>query len=148
MGINFASYPDGLIAVKSREKVELLSLKALSSSLFLSLFLFSPPQTGWVKLGQENLSFLAKCEAPIGFLDYTLSPYPSTMDFHPLTCCHMSTSVPLELSLFDFLTSWHVAQCETLNTCHVSHVTLGVSKNMKFRLSSNSTKFDVVAKFH
>ena len=38
-------------------------------------------------------------------------------------------------------------QCEPLNTCHMSRVTLGASKNVKFRLSRNSTKFDVVTRF-
>ena len=33
------------------------------------------------------------------------------------------------------------------NECQVSLVTLGASKNVKFRLSRNSTKFDVVARF-
>ena len=38
-------------------------------------------------------------------------------------------------------------QCEPLNTCHMSRITLGASKNVKFRLSRNSMKFDVVARF-
>ena len=33
------------------------------------------------------------------------------------------------------------------NMCQVSLVTLGASKNVKFRLSWNSTKFDGVARF-
>ena len=37
--------------------------------------------------------------------------------------------------------------CEPLNTCHISRVTLGVSKNVKFLLSRNSTKFDVVIRY-
>ena len=33
------------------------------------------------------------------------------------------------------------------NKCQVSLVTLGASKNVKLRLSRNSTKFDVIARF-
>ena len=55
--ITFASCLTGIRQTdhrKSREKVDFLSLKLSPSfplSFFLSLF---PPQTGWVKLGQEN----------------------------------------------------------------------------------------------
>ena len=40
-----------------------------------------------------------------------------------------------------------MAQCEPLNQCQVSLVTFGVSKNVKFQLSRNLTKFDVLAGF-
>ena len=40
-----------------------------------------------------------------------------------------------------------MAQCEPLNSCQVSFTTLDASKNVKFRLSWNSTKFNVVARF-
>ena len=36
---------------------------------------------------------------------------------------------------------------EPLITCQVSRTTLGTSKNVKFLLSRNSTKFDVVVRF-
>ena len=39
-------------------------------------------------------------------------------------------------------------QCESLNTYRMSHVTLVASKNVKFRLSQNLTKFDVVTRLH
>ena len=51
-------------------------------------------------------------------------------------------------SLFELLYTLHVAHCKPLIMCQVSCITLGASKNMKFQLSRNSTKFDVVARFH
>ena len=41
----------------------------------------------------------------------------------------------------------HVAYLEQLVKYQVSRTPLRVSKNMKFRLSRNSTKFDMVARF-
>ena len=57
------------------------------------------------------------------------------------------TYSPYFSSLFDLLTTRHVPQCEPLNTYHMSRVTLVASKNVKFRLSRNSTKFDAVTRF-
>ena len=39
-------------------------------------------------------------------------------------------------------------QCEPFNTYLMSHVTLVASKNVKFRLSQNLTKFDAVTRLH
>ena len=39
-------------------------------------------------------------------------------------------------------------QCESLNTYHMSRITFVASKNMKFRLSQNLTKFDAVTRLH
>ena len=40
-----------------------------------------------------------------------------------------------------------MTQCELLNSCQVSHTIIGASKNVKSRLSRNSMKFNVVARF-
>ena len=58
------------------------------------------------------------------------------------------TYSPYLSSLFDSLTTWHVPQCEPLNTYHMSRITLVASKNVKFRLSQNLTKFDAVTRLH
>ena len=39
-------------------------------------------------------------------------------------------------------------QCEPLNTYRMSHVTFIASKNVKFRLSRNLTKFNAVTRLH
>ena len=54
------------------------------------------------------------------------------------------TYSPYLSSLFDLLT---MPQCEPFNTYHMSRVTLVASKNVKFRLSRNLTKFDAVTRF-
>ena len=53
----------------------------------------------------------------------------------------------LEL-MFDPFYPGHVEPLESLIKCQVSHIPLRASKNVKFRLSQNSMKFDVVARFH
>ena len=72
---------------------------------------------------------------------------PSTLDFHPMASCHMSTHGP---HLSSCLTNpahdmWHLLSHSKCDTCPAP---LGVSKNVKFRLSRNLAKFDVVARFH
>ena len=52
----------------------------------------------------------------------------------------------LEL-MFDPFCLGHVAPLEPLIKCQVSRTPLRASKNVKFRLSRNSTKFDMVARF-
>ena len=43
----------------------------------------------------RELSSHATCPIAIGSLDYTHIPFPSTLDFHPIRRCHMSTWAPL-----------------------------------------------------
>ena len=56
----------------------------------------------------------------------------------------------LSFPLFHPLDTWlNVSHSHKCTTCHaMCHPTPDVSKNMKFRLSRNSTKFDRVTRFH
>ena len=49
--------------------------------------------------------------------------------------------------IFDYLIVYHVSHLEPLKLSHVSRTIVCASKNVKFRLSRNSTKFDEVARF-
>ena len=116
LGIN------SLIAEKFREKVEFLSLKIslfLFPLSFLSLFpsLF-PIQSGWESFGQEDLSSHATCQILSGSWDYILSSYPLTLDFPPMTLCHVSTHDP------------HLSSCLT-NSAHDTWHFLSHSKCVK-----------------
>ena len=89
---------DGSIVGKSRKKVELLSLKSLFFSLSFSVYSFSlflslPNQfgLGWVK----RIVLSCHLSHSHWFLGFPLSSYPSTMDFHPITCYHMSLMGPI-----------------------------------------------------
>ena len=104
VGINFASCLAGIQRTDCRKIYRecRASFSKLSSFLPLSLsFFLFPSQTGCVKVGQENFSSHATCPLLSGSLDYTLSTYPSTMDFHPLTRCHLSPMASHLSSLFE-----------------------------------------------
>ena len=76
----------GPIARKHREKVELLSLIFLPFFSFSSLLLHP---TGWSKMVKFGEYFLPHVNTH-WLLGLPLSPYPSTLDFSPIMCCHMS----------------------------------------------------------
>ena len=139
---------DGLIIGKSREKVESLSLLSssllfsilsfplptelfglkskveslsqLSSSLLFSILSFPLP-TELFGLKSSGMSSLATCHPPIGSLGLSLSPYPSTLDFSPIICCHMSLMAPtLALCLtYPALNTWHSMNHSSCAKCPV-----------------------------
>ena len=76
---------DGSIVGKFREKVDPSLSKTLSffPSIFSSFFSLIQSVGS-----RELVPSLATCHISIGSLDFTLSTYPSTMDFHHLTRCH------------------------------------------------------------
>ena len=59
----------------------------------------------------------------------------------------MSPMGPTLELMFDPFCLGHVAPLEPLTKCQVSRTPLRASKNVKFLLFRNSTKFDVVARF-
>ena len=69
------------------------------------------------------------------------SGFPST---HEMPHVHMG---PTWLSLFDLLSTRHVAQCEPFNTYHVSSDTLHSEKRVNSDCPWNLMKLDVVARF-
>ena len=80
-----------------REKVEHLSLKSLPLSFFpfLSLKILSFPPLK--RLGQVGGRVLLLPHVSLQ-LTHRITPYPlypSTLDFHPIRRCHMSTWAPL-----------------------------------------------------
>ena len=86
---------DCLIAGNSREKLEPLSLK-IPSFLSLSFSLSnSPSQPVWEKRGVKFVGPLT-CHMSIFYwlMGLHLIPYPSTLDFHPMASCHVSTHGP------------------------------------------------------
>ena len=131
----------------SREKVELLSLKSHS---FLSPIhgLFLLPHPNWLgQLGQENCPLLPHVNH---LFAHGITPYPlihlTKISIHSQgVICH--SWAPLEL-MFDSFCLGHVTPLEPPIKCQVSRTPLRASKNVKFRLSRNSTKFDVVARFY
>ena len=127
-----------------REKVELLSLSFLLLSLCPFLSFLSSYRIVWskVKFGEYFLPHVNTPLAPWITL-ITLSIY---LGFLSNVLPHVSYGSHLS-SLFDLPCTWHVALFEPLIMCQVSHITLDASKNVKFRLSRNSTKFNVVARF-
>ena len=82
---------DGPIVGKSREKVEPLSL--LSSSIpFPFPFFLSSYRIVWSKVKWNVLS--CHMSSSYWLLGSPLSLYPSTLDFSPIMCCHMSLMGP------------------------------------------------------
>ena len=93
---------DGPIVGKSREKVEPLSLSLnLPPKFGLPFSLPFPLSPNWLGEYRSQVRCPLTCTCPLlsGSLDYTLSTYPSTMNFHPLKCCHMSLMGPIILIL-------------------------------------------------
>ena len=128
---------------QSREKLELLS--SLFSLSFSLLFFFSSPPNlfGPKSSGRHHLT---TCHSPIGSLGF---PYPLIHNFgFPFyqVVTHVTHGSHLDLCLtcspFD---AW--LNVSPPNECQVSLVTPSASKSVKFRLSWNSTKFDVIARF-
>ena len=99
-GSTFLLSPPGIacpIAGKPREKVELLSLK------FLPLFSFSSPPSSIPPVGPRWLSLESTffhMSIPHWLLGLPLSPYPSTLDFSPIICCHMPLMDPVDPQFF------------------------------------------------
>ena len=60
----------------------------------------------------------------------------------------MSPMGPTLELMFDPFCPGHMAPLEPLIKCQVSRIPLRASKNVKFRLFRNLTKFDMVARFH
>ena len=93
-GSTFLLAPPGTacpITGKLREKVELLSLS------FLSLLSFSSPPSSIPSVSLRWLSLestFCHMSIPHWFLGLPLSPYPSTLDFSPIMCCHMPLMGP------------------------------------------------------
>ena len=125
---------DGLIVVKSINKVELLSPPSSSFS-FLPLSVFpsmSPlPHWIWSNLLKWDVPSLPHVTSPLALLDFPLSSYPILWISILSSCDTCPTSVPLRL-LFQFLSILHMAPYEPSNMCQVSFVTLGALENMKF----------------
>ena len=140
----------GPIAEKLREKVELLSLKIPHfPSLFrlLSFPLSLPLPIHLVKIGTRDKS--SQCHVSISHLTMGLHPYPypTTLRFPFNGMMPSVTCEPHLSSMFDSPIAKHVAPLGPLIKCQVSRTPLRASKNVKFRLSRNSTTFDVVARF-
>ena len=132
--------------------MEPLSLKSLPFSLFpfLSLFLplFSPTPTVGSSWSGGRVLHLPHVSLLLAHLDYIPShPLSIVMDFHPLRRCHMSTWAPLGSPILTNYThdTWHLLSHSNYAKCPT--LPLIASKNVKFRLSRNSTKLDVVARF-
>ena len=85
---------NGPIAENSREKIEFLSQKIPLISLSYPRFALSPSPKQVGSTWSRELSSLATCPIAISSLDYILSSYPPTLDFHPMASCHVSTHVP------------------------------------------------------
>ena len=81
----------GPIAVKTREKVELLPLSFLPLFSFPP-FLFIPTVLLGLKLSLESTFY--HMSIPHWLLGLPLSPYPSTLDFSSIMCCHISLMGP------------------------------------------------------
>ena len=74
-------------------------------------------------------------------------PYPTTLRFSSNGMMPCVTSEPTPKLMFELPIAEHVAPLGALIKCQVYRTHLRASKNVKFRLSRNSTKFDVVARF-
>ena len=134
---------DSPIVEKSRDKVESLSLLLLLS--LFPFFSFSLP-IELFGLKSSGISSLATCHSPVSSLGF---PYLVIHNFgfpsyKVVTHVTHGSHLDLCLTCFPFDTWLNVSPP---NKCQVSLVTLDASKNMKFRLSRNSTKFDMVARF-
>ena len=142
----FSSWPDENdppISIDRREKLELFSYLSLFS--LFSFFFSSPLNLSGPK--SSGRPHLATCHSPIGSLGF---PYPLIRNFgfpsyQVVTHVTHGPHLYLCLSCSPFDTWFNVSPP---NECQVSLVTLGASKNMKFRLSWNSMKFDAVSRFH
>ena len=141
---------DGPITENFREKVEPLSLKSFPFSLipFLSLFFLSfPPLKRLGQVGQVGEYFSCHMSAYNWFIWITSHPLSIIVDFHPLRRCHMSAWGPLgspcltnsALDTRHLLSHSKCAKCPALPSLP--------RKTCKFRLSRNSLKFNVVARF-
>ena len=118
-------------------------LFSLSSSLPPSP---SPPNRLGENSGQVGCHLT--CHMSISYWLIGFAPYPLTLNSgfpstHEMTHVHMG---PTWLSLFGLLKldTWLNVSHSTPAMCHP---TLYTSKNMQFRLSQNSTKFDMIARF-
>ena len=134
---------DPSISVDRREKLELLYPLYLFSLLsFLFLFPSPPNLFGPKSSGRPHL---ATCQSSIGSLGF---PYPFIHNFgfpSYQVVTHVTHGSHLDLCL----------TCSPFDTwinvnppieCQVSLVTLSASKNVKFRMSHNFTKFNVLAR--
>ena len=121
----------------------------LSSSLFCLPFIFPPLfplSTGLAHLGQVGCPLCHMSLPHWFFLDF---PHPLIQNLG-FPSSQVVTHVPHEFhldfgltcSLFD---TWLIVSHP--NKCQVSLVTLDASKNVKFQLFQNLTKFDRVTKF-
>ena len=135
--------PDGPIFVDLKQKrkppFSFFSLPLSSPSLFLSLlpyFLSYPPE----------LPCLLHCHS---FYFSVFIFFISLFDFlSPFDAClHVSHSHKCTTWLMPCVTPLGFNLASTCS-CHVSPDTRGASKNMKFRLFRNPTKFDRVTRFH
>ena len=137
---------DGPKVGKSREKLHFLSLK----------FDFPPPLH--IQLQNERrclffFSFYSHFVPHLPLVKSSLahwispSTYPPIFDFPPIRRCHMSPMGPtLELKWPDSAPdTWHTVSHSKCAKCPA--LCLLPRKMCKFRLSQNSTKFDVVARF-
>ena len=80
---------DGPITGKSREKVDSLSLKLFLSPSFSNFSHFPLPNRLGEDRGQVECPVTCHMSNSHWLLRLHLIPYPSTIDFHPITCCHM-----------------------------------------------------------
>ena len=136
---------DGPITTNSREKLELLSLKIPLFSLSCSRFALP----NWLgQLGKENCPLMPHVQFLLVSWITPTSLIHLLWYFPPIRRCHMSTWAPLcSPCLTNFAPdTWHTvshskcAKCPSL--CSLPR------KTCKFRMSRNSTKYDVTARFH
>ena len=130
--------------VESPRKLE--RKRSFSLLFYSSLFSlhFSPLSTGLAQPLNWDVPSLPCVTSQLALFGFPLSAYPKLWIFTLSSC---DTWPPLRL--FDFsspLDTW--LNVSHPNKCQVSLVILGASKNVKFRLSWNSMKFDGVARFH
>ena len=133
-------------AGKSREKLELLSLEfgislhctSSSKNERRCLFFFS--------FYSHFVPHLPLVKPPLAHW-ISLSTYPSTLNFSPIRRCRMSPmGLTLELKLTDSAPdTWHIVSHSKCAKCPILRSL--PQKMCKFRLSRNSTKFDVVSRF-
>ena len=141
-----------------RQKPMVRSLEILERSWIFSLlfssFLFpssfspnflSPYRIFWSNKS-SGVSSLTTCHPLIGFLRFPLSSYPNLWIFTLSSCdtCPHGSHLDLCLTCSSFDTWIHMSY----PTCAKRQlVTLGTSKNVKFRLSWNLINFDRVTRF-
>ena len=127
-----------------REKVEPLSLKSLPFSLFpfLSLKILSFPPTQTVGSSWSSGRVLLLPHVTL-LLAHRITPYPlypSTLDFHPIRRCHMSTWAPLgSPSLTNSAPdTWHTVSHSPPAKCHAP------SRCLEKREIPNVSEFDEI----